>query len=709
MNNSTIENIWRIDGLGARFICLVAGATVSIGSAQAQQVQEVPLPTIEVIAEQAGGRAGAGVAGGGSFEQPTASSERTFTAERLAARPLSRPGEILEAAPGLIVTQHSGEGKANQYFLRGFNLDHGTDVAITVDGMPANMRTHGHGQGYADINFIIPELVGLMHVRKGPYFAQEGDFASAGAVHLTYIDKVDKTLIQKTIGSFGYFRALGITSTQVGQGNLLVAADANVYNGPWVVPDRVRKFNGVIRYSQGDESNGFSLTGMAYSNRWNSTDQIPARAVAQGLIGRFGTLDPTDGGNANRLSLSGRWSRSDANSDTRVNAYVIRSNLNLYNNFTYYLDDPVNGDQFRQFDRRTVTGFNASHTFKSVIAGLPMENEFGVQGRLDQINVGLENTIQRVTTNVVRHDSVREGSLAFYGENRVRWTDWLRTSIGLRGDLYDARVRSDTLVNSGHVRDGIVSPKFGLVLGPWAKTEFFFNAGRGFHSNDARGSTITVDPSDKMTPVARTPLLVRANGVEVGVRTRLIEGLDSSVSLFGLDYASENLFVGDAGTTEASRPSRRYGVEFANHYKFSSWLSFDVDFTWSHARFRNFDPVGPYIPGAPTVIAAAGVNFGEARGWFGGMRLRYFGPRPLIEDNSVASRPTTLVNARVGYRFDNGISVQLDAFNLFNAKASQIDYYYTSRLPGEPAGGFADRHFHPVEPLAVRLTIAGQF
>ncbi|HEV2571563.1 MAG TPA: TonB-dependent receptor [Beijerinckiaceae bacterium] len=694
---------------GLRIVCLVAGATVSTVTAQAQQPAEIPLPTIEVIAENAGGRAGAGVAGGGAFEQPTASSERTFTAETLQARPISRPGEILEAAPGLIVTQHSGEGKANQYFLRGFNLDHGTDVAITVDGMPANMRTHGHGQGYADTNFIIPELVGLMQVRKGPYFAQEGDFSSAGAVHLTYIDKVDKTLIQKTIGSFGYFRALGITSTKVGQGNLLVAADANIYNGPWVVPDRLRKFNGVIRYSQGDESNGFSVTGMAYSNRWNSTDQIPERAVAQGLIGRFGTLDPTDGGNASRLSLSGRWSRSDAYSDTRINAYVIRSNLNLYNNFTYFLDDPVNGDQFRQFDRRTVTGFNASHTFKSTIAGLPMENEFGIQGRLDQINVGLENTIQRVTTNVVRHDAVREGSIAFYGENRVRWTDWLRTSIGLRGDLYDARVRSDTLVNSGHVRDGIVSPKFGLVLGPWAKTEFFFNAGRGFHSNDARGSTITVDPADKVTPVARTPLLVRANGVEIGLRTRLIEGLDSSVSLFGLDYASENLFVGDAGTTEASRPSRRYGVEFTNRYKFSSWLSFDFDFTWSHARFRNYDPVGPYIPGAPGIIAAAGVNFGEEKGWFGGLRLRYFGPRPLIEDNSVASRPTTLVNARVGYRFDNGISVQLDAFNLFNAKASQIDYYYTSRLPGEPADGIGDRHFHPVEPLAVRLTIAGQF
>lgn len=694
---------------GLRIVCLVAGATVSTVTAQAQQGAEIPLPTIEVIAEQAGGRAGAGVAGGGAFEQPTASSERTFTAETLQARPISRPGEILEAAPGLIVTQHSGEGKANQYFLRGFNLDHGTDVAITVDGMPANMRTHGHGQGYADTNFIIPELVGLMQVRKGPYFAQEGDFSSAGAVHLTYIDKVDKTLIQKTIGSFGYFRALGITSTKVGQGNLLVAADANIYNGPWVVPDRLRKFNGVIRYSQGDESNGFSVTGMAYSNRWNSTDQIPERAVAQGLIGRFGTLDPTDGGNASRLSLSGRWSRSDAYSDTRINAYVIRSNLNLYNNFTYFLDDPVNGDQFRQFDRRTVTGFNASHTFKSTIAGLPMENEFGIQGRLDQINVGLENTIQRVTTNVVRHDAVREGSIAFYGENRVRWTDWLRTSIGLRGDLYDARVRSDTLVNSGHVRDGIVSPKFGLVLGPWAKTEFFFNAGRGFHSNDARGSTITVDPADKVTPVARTPLLVRANGVEIGLRTRLIEGLDSSVSLFGLDYASENLFVGDAGTTEASRPSRRYGVEFTNRYKFSSWLSFDFDFTWSHARFRNYDPVGPYIPGAPGIIAAAGVNFGEEKGWFGGLRLRYFGPRPLIEDNSVASRPTTLVNARVGYRFDNGISVQLDAFNLFNAKASQIDYYYTSRLPGEPADGIGDRHFHPVEPLAVRLTVAGQF
>lgn len=679
------------------------------GAAAQQPTQEVQLPPIEVVAEQAGGRPGAGVAGGGDFEAPTSSSERTLTAERLSQRSLSRPGEILEAVPGLIITQHSGEGKANQYFLRGFNLDHGNDLAISVDGMPVNMPTHGHGQGYADTNFVIPEIVGLMQLRKGPYFAQEGDFASAGSVHLNYIDKVDKTLMQTTFGSFGYLRGLAVTSTRVGQGNLLFAGEVNNYDGPWGVPDRVRKLNGVMRYSQGDRANGFSITGMAYSNRWNSTDQIPERAVASGLIGRFGTLDPTDGGNAGRYSLSGRWSRSDADSDTRVNAYVIRSNLNLYNNFTYFLDDPVNGDQFRQFDKRTVTGFNASHTFKNTIAGFAVENEVGVQGRLDDIKVGLENTISRVTTNVIRHDQVRQASIAFYGENRVRWTDWLRTSIGLRGDLYDARVSSDTLVNSGHSRDGIVSPKFGIVLGPWSRTEFFFNAGRGFHSNDVRGTTITVDPADRVTPVARVPLLVRAQGAEIGIRTRAIEGLDSSISVFGLDYASENLFVGDAGTTEPSRPSRRYGIEFTNHYKAASWLSFDLDLTWSHARFRDVDPVGSRIPGAPGIIASAGVNIGEDRGWFGSARLRFFGPRPLIEDNSARSAATTLVNARVGYRFDNGITVQLDAFNLLNAKSSQIDYYYTSRLPGEPAGGVADRHFHPVEPLAVRLTLAGRF
>jgi len=643
-----------------------------------------------------------------------AASEKVFSGATVNAYPALRPGEVLETVPGLIVTQHSGEGKANQYFLRGFNLDHGTDLAIWVAGMPVNMRTHGHGQGYADISFLIPELIRSMTVRKGPYYAEEGDFSSAGAVHIDYVDRLDKNLLLTTIGSFGYRRGLAAASTPTQAGNpfggsLLVVGEVYNYDGPGQVPDQVRKFNGVARYSQGTLDDGVALTGMGYVNRWTSTDQIAARAVTSGLIDRFGTLDPTDGGQSSRFSLSGRWSQSDKDSASRVDAYAIRSTLALFNNFTYFLDDPVNGDQFSQTDKRTILGFNASHVLKGQVGGVPTETKFGVQARYDDIQVGLVKTLQRNTWSTVREDAVQEGSIGLYGQHTTRLTDWLRTIVGLRGDWYAARDRSDMPENSGNIEAFIASPKFGLVFGPFAKTEFFFSAGTGFHSNDVRGTVITVDPGDKVTPAQRVPLLVRSKGAEVGVRTQAIRGLDSSVALFVLDFASELLFVGDAGTTVASRASRRIGVEWTNHYQPVPWLGFDLNVAYTRARFIEPDPVGDYIPGAPAWIASAGVVLGGDKGWFGAAKLRYFGPRPLIEDGSVRSRATTLVNAKVGYKFETGARLQLDVFNLFNAKADQIDYYYTSRLPGEPAGGVADHHFHPVEPLAVRLTFATPF
>ena len=688
-------------------------ALISVWQSSYASAQGAILPEIEVTADLAGGRSGQGQIGGGSFERPESSSERTITGERLMERPIMRPAEVLEAAPGLIITQHSGEGKANQYFLRGFNLDHGTDLAINVDGMPVNMPTHGHGQGYADLNFLIPELISTLQVRKGPYFAQEGDFSSAGSVHLNYIDKIDRNLWLTSLGSYGYKRGLAIASNSLGEGQVLFAGEASAYNGPWDTPDRLRKLNTVMRYSQGTANNGFSVTGMAYVNRWNSTDQVAERAITSGMIGRYGSLDTTDGGNSNRFSLSGRWEQSDNDSSTRANAYIINSSLNLYNNFTYFLNDPINGDQFHQSDRRTILGGQASHTFKGEVAGRPMETEVGFQTRNDSISVGLADTVARQTLNVVRNDSVRQTNGAVYIENRYKLTDWFRTTLGLRGDTYLVDVNSNISANSGKATDSIVSPKFGMAFGPWSKTEFFFNAGRGFHSNDARGVTISVDPRFRLS-ADKVPLLVRAQGAEIGMRTQIFEGLDSSVTFFGLDYKSEILFVGDAGTTEPSRPSRRYGIEWANHYKYTSWLSLDVDLTWSHARFTAPDPsmplLGNNVPGAPTMIAAAGFTIGDDnKGWFGGARLRFFGPRPLDEDKLLSSKSTTLVNGRVGYAFDNGMKLQLDALNLFNVKAEQIAYAYKSRLSTEVSGPSTyDRHYHPVEPLALRLTLSGR-
>jgi outer membrane receptor protein involved in Fe transport len=636
-----------------------------------------------------------------------AGSEQTRTGESINAVPVSRPGEALEAAPGLIVTQHSGEGKANQYFLRGFNLDHGTDLSITVEGMPVNMRTHGHGQGYADINFLIPELIQAMRVRKGPYFADEGDFASAGALHVDYLDRLDPGLAQITAGSFGYRRGLAAKSTPAGAGSVLVATEAGTYDGPWDVPDRVRKINGLMRYSQGTPADGFSILALAYANRWTSTDQVARRAIDEGLIGRFGSLDPSDGGEAGRYSLSGRWSRTEGGHATRVEAYAIKSDMRLFNNFTYVLDDPVNGDQFSQFDHRVVTGGHASHSVKARFGGLDMENRVGVQARHDDIALGLQKTAQRALLSTVRRDHVRETSVGVYAQNTTYWTDWLRTVTGIRGDSFQGTVASDTAANSGNAKASVASPKFSLVLGPFAATEFFFNAGYGFHSNDLRGATITVDPSDGVTPLPRVPLLVRSRGAEVGVRTRAVPGLESAVVLFGLDYDSELLFVGDAGTTVPSRPSRRTGVEWTNHYQVNAWLGLDLDVTVTRARFTSADPVGDRVPGAPEVIAAAGVTLGGNTGWFGAAKLRYFGARPLVEDDSVRSDPTLLFNARAGYRFDNGMRLQVDALNLLDTRANQIDYYYASRLATEPAGAaIGDRHVHPVEPLAVRVTFA---
>ncbi|WP_082907751.1 TonB-dependent receptor domain-containing protein [Bradyrhizobium neotropicale] len=657
---------------------------------------------------EGGGAAGAAPVGSSAL-QPTAASSVRIGGAEVNAVPFSRPGEALEVVPGLIVTQHSGEGKANQYFLRGFNLDHGTDLAITVDGMPVNMPTHGHGQGYADINFLIPELIQSVNVRKGPYFADQGDFASAGAVAIDYVNKLPKNIAEMTFGSFGYRRALAAGSTAVGAGTLLMATEAGKYDGPWEVPDNVRKLNGVMRYSQGTATDGLTLTAMAYSNGWNSTDQIAQRAIDQGLISRFGTLDPTDGGTSSRFSFSSNWAQSGDYGQTNVSAYVVRSDLQLFNDFTYFLDNPVNGDQFSQLDRRTLGGFDARHAFDWRFAGVETQTRVGVQSRYDDIHVGLFKTEQRAWLSTVRDDRVQEGNVGLWTDTTTRWTDWLRTTVGIREDFFAGHVFSDTPENSGNAQASMASPKAGIVLGPWYKTEFYGNAGYGLHSNDIRGATITVDPNDKVTPLDRVPLLVRSRGAEVGIRTKAIENLTSSLAVFVLDFDSELLFVGDAGTTEPSRPSRRLGVEWTNQYKPLPWVTVDLDVAYTRARFTDFDPAGDSIPGAPAWVASGAVTLGGDTGWFGALKARYFGPRPLIEDDSVRSQPSLIFNARAGYKFDNGLRLQLDVLNLFNARTNQIEYYYLSRLPGEPIDGVGDRHVHPAEPLAVRLTVAARF
>jgi opacity protein-like surface antigen len=683
---------------------------------------------------------------GGAPAVPQLASQTTISGADLNARPIARPGEILEAAPGLAVVMHADGGKANQYYLRGYNLDHGTDMATFVDDVPINLPTHAHGQGYTDLNFLIPETVGGLDVRKGPYFADVGDFATAGTMRLGLRDTVDQNIQSITLGSFGYYRMLTLGSTKAGDGNLLYAGEFNTYDGPWTTSDDVKKFSGLLRYSQGTATDGFTATAMAYANTWNSADQVPLRAFTTGQIGLYGELDPTDGGDTDRFSLSARLAKSDDDGAWNANAYLVKYNLNLFSNYTWHLDDFTNGDngdQFHQHDDRIYGGADASRTINGALFNMPAETVFGVQSRYDDINLGLSNTVQRQFLSNILFDHVNEGNAGIYAENTVHWTDWLRTTTGWRGDYFDASVNSMLQpANSGKPQASIGSPKFTMTFGPFDKTELFFGTGMGYHSNDARSVTVTQTPGDPTTPEGPSPFLVRSRGAEVGIRTKAIPDLDSSVSLFYLHQDSELFFDGDSGETTAGLPSQRTGIEFTNDYHPTSWVHIDANLALTRARFLGFDTTqevlfeslagtpqaqignapGNFIYNAPWMVASAGITLGEKTGWFSSLRWRYISSRPLTEDGVFQSPPSNIFNGAVGYRFDNGWSVTLDALNMLNSTTDLATYAYGSLLTTDAlyaackagtasaaacANGVMDYVYHPIEPMAFRLTVVG--
>ena len=642
-----------------------------------------------------------------------AASQGYITPELIEARPMLRPGEVLEYIPGVIITQHSGDGKANQYFLRGFNLDHGTDFRTELDHMPVNMPTHAHGQGYSDLNFLIPELVSRVAYKKGPYFAEEGDFSSAGAADISYYTQLKQGVGALAAGGNGYVRAMAANSSAAGPGTLLYGLELFHNDGPWDNPENYRKANGVMRFSQGTNADGYTLSLMAYSGKWNATDQIAQRAVDQGLVSRFGAIDASDGGETSRYSVSlDRHKVLDNGGVFHMDAYIIKYRLDLFSNFTYFLDDFARGDQFEQFDNRWVFGLTPSWIFTGKWGGRATTHKFGADLRRDNIDLALNHTQERQFLGTTRSDYVQQTGADLYYENTLQWTDTLRSVAGVRQDYYYANVTSNLDENSGKTNAHITSPKLSLIFGPFSKTEYFLNYGQGFHSNDARGTTITRDPTT-LQPVEKVPALVKTKGEEAGVRTEAIPDLQSSLSLWRLTSASELLFVGDAGTTEASRPSLRRGIEWSNRYIPKPWLVVDLDLSASRAQFTDGDPKGDSIPGAIDRVASFGVTAKDLGPWSGTALMRYFGPRPLVEDNSVRSSSSLLWSARASYKVDTRTRISLDILNLFDRKASDIEYYYASRLrnanPPDPIAGTPDIHFHPAEPRTFRVSLVTHF
>lgn len=614
-------------------------------------------------------------------------SQGTVFYGRFTDRPILRPGEVAEVVPGLVVTQHSGSGKANQFFLRGFNLDHGTDFSVSFNGVPLNLRSHAHGQGYLDLNTITPELLERIDYRKGTYYADVGDFSAAGSVAFNSFGAAPDSFAEIRTGAYNYYRLLGVQSISDGS---YIAADLTADDGPWRTPERLRKMNLYGQFAVGT----WTVTALAYANEWTATDQIPKRAVDAGTLPRFGTIDPTDGGRTSRYIVTARNTTQTA-WDTVL--YVQKYDLKLWSNFTYFLDNPIQGDQFEQADDRWIGGGSVSKTW---MTSSPWQFSAGADFRDDLIGgVGLYQTQARNRIGTVRSDRVNQYSGALWAQGTAEYGS-IRTTLGARLEGMGANVTSANPLNSGAATDAIFAPKASVAWRAASNLEFYANVGRGYHSNDARGATARVEPLSGM-PVDRVNLLAPATGGELGVR---YEGETARLSLaaFWLKLDSELVYVGDAGVTEASSGSRRFGGEASLTWRPISRIEIDISGAATNARYAGNPVGGNRIPNAIGFMLSGGISALITDDLTATMTIRSIGPAPLIEDGSQMSKQSTLANFLLRYRMGR-YTITGEILNLFDSKANDIQYFYASRLPGEPADGVEDDHFHPAVPRIWRL------
>ncbi|MGZ3258290.1 MAG: TonB-dependent receptor [Croceibacterium sp.] len=666
----------------------------------------------------------------------TTASQGHITEQEISLRPIVRPGQLFESIPGLVVTIHSGEGKANQYLIRGFNLDHGTDFANFVDDMPVNRPTNTHGQGYSDLSFLMPQIVSGIDYTKGPYYAAIGDFGSVASSH-AQLAKAIPNQISVTAGTDRYQDLfMGGTVHIADDKRLLGAVELGHYDGPWKPRQDFRKVNAALRYSEGGAVDGWTLTGMYYQSSGGLLTDQPLRAVTTGLIDRFGTLDPTDRSKSQRYSLSGHLDKQvGSNGKLAVSLYGIHSTMTLWNNFTHYLDDPVNGDQEAQNERRDTLGGNASLTVHSNFGAISSDTTIGFLGRYDGVFVNRQHTKNRTTVlnyctleqpdgsvttypaanTFCNADHVRLLDVAGYVQNTTNWTDWLRTIVGLREEYYHATDHSDVTGTGGRGDQWLFQPKANLVLGPFAKTELYLSWGRGFHSDDVRGVFGTIPTQGIPLAGGPTPLLAATTAEEIGLRTDIIPRVHIQLALFQQDFDSELTYNADTGQDSAGAPSRRKGIELSADYHPFRWLELNTDLNFSKPRYRTdnlaaYGLNGPYIADAPFFIYSAGVLVNNLGRWSGGLQWRRLGTHPLSDgDKYPQDKGYSEFNLDIAYESPGGWKLGATIINILDSHDNAADYYYTTRLPGEPTAGVLDFQTHPLEPRAARFSLAKTF
>lgn len=620
-------------------------------------------------------------------DRPTsAASALTVREQDLRLRPIQRVSDLLRVAPGLITIQHAGGGKATQYLLRGFDADHGTDVALTLDGVPINMVSHAHGQGYADSNFVLPEIIERVEVFKGPYFAELGDFATAGAINLVSKRALDGSFVSLSGGLFNTLRGVVAAGHPFLDGKLraLVVGEASYSDGPFENPERFKKFNLFSKLTyQLTPSSVISLAVTSYAGDWFASGQIPLRAVESGALSRFGYIDPTEGGSSSRHNVYLAYELHSGSHDLSALVYYSRYALRLYSNFTLFSLDTQNGDGIEQADDRDLTGFRATYRRRAAWRWLRVDTTVGITGRFDRIHNSLyhQRARERITP-IVDHD-IGQSSLSLYAKEEIAFSRWVRLIVGLRSDLFvfDVSDRHEDLspgapladATSGVRSEALLSPKATLVISPHRRFDLFLNFGRGFHSNDARGVVRAVDPVSPLTP---------ALGYEIGARTRLWDRLDLAASFWGLDLDSELVWVGDEGTTEAAGATRRLGFEFEGRARLTSWLFFDLDLTVNDARFTQNAGNANAVALAPRITVASGLSVLTPFGLRGSLRFTGVAARPATEDGFLVAQGAYLLDAFVSYRY-RAIEVGLSVENLTNAAYRSAQFATTSRLRDE--------------------------
>jgi hypothetical protein len=629
----------------------------------------------------------------GTRQEPHAASQIDVGRTELQLRPRSeRSGDLIEAVPGLFTAQHAGGGKADQYFLRGFDADHGTDVAFFVDGVPVNLPSHAHGQGFSDLHFVIPEMVVGIAGYKGPYYASFGDFATAGTVGLRLAETFPESFARAEVGQYGTRRALVAESPRLGDDwRSVVAVEAAQQDGPFVHPGDFDRLNLYARMTHDLGRRGkLSLAWMSYGSTWNASGQIPARAVCgEGepqtsareagarCIDRFDAIDPSEGGATQRHSVQVALTTSAEAADLAAMFYVVRYRFTLWSDFTFLAHDPVKSDEIEQDDDRWVLGADVRARRHDHWHAMTFTSTVGVQARSDSTEDQLWHDQARAHLSATSLAGVTESTLGAFAEENARIGPWLRFVVGARADRVDVNVADHLGSASGAAGKTQLSPKWMAIVTPVPALDFYADWGRGFHTNDARG---VVQPTNAAT------LIVPATGYELGTRVRPLPGLDLAAAGFLLDLDSELALDGDTGTTTPSGPTRRYGLELTGRWRLGGWLFADASATFTHAEYRQNPGNGNAVALAPTRTFTAGVGAIRKVGdWtpFGSVRVKSIAERPATQDASLVAQGYTLVNAEAGVRRGD-LEVGVDVLNLLNTTWREAQFATTARLAWEP-------------------------